>query len=154
MAIALRRWWHSFSNSRSSGVGRLIIAMFVLGTWPATASSLSVAIPALIPASRKLAFPASCSVLSAESSATFPNTEMSRCFRSAMVLVTEKFAGQTAWEGIVEVFILKDHPKATCAYAWMYRDGNQNKALVVLKIPPVDSSQTALKVAIASKATH
>jgi hypothetical protein len=30
-------------------------------------------------------------------------------------------------------------------------DGNQNRTTVVLKIPPVDLPQTAVKVAIASK---
>lgn len=70
----------------------------------------------------------------------------------ASVKVEEKFEGKTAWSGIVEVFRLIGHPKANYAYAWTYRDGNQNKTTVVLKIPPVDSPQTAVKVAIASKA--
>jgi hypothetical protein len=42
---------------------------------------------------------------------------------------------------------LADYPKAKYAYAWTYLDGNQNKTTVVLKIPPVDSPQTAVKVA-------
>jgi hypothetical protein len=46
---------------------------------------------------------------------------------------------------------LIDHPKAKYAYAWIYRDDNQNRTTVVLKIPPVDSPQSAVKVAIASK---
>ena len=67
------------------------------------------------------------------------------------VKVEEKFERKTAWIGIVEVFALVDHPKAKYAYAWTYRDGNQNRTTVVLKIPPVDSPQTAVKIAIASK---
>jgi hypothetical protein len=70
----------------------------------------------------------------------------------ASVRVEEKFEGKTAWSGIVEVFALVGHPTAKYAYAWTYRDGNQNKTTVVLKIPPVDSPQTAVRIAIASKA--
>jgi hypothetical protein len=62
------------------------------------------------------------------------------------------FEGQTAWEGTVEVFDLVGHPKAKRAYAWSYRDGNETKCVAVLEIPPVDSPQNAVKVAIAAKA--
>ena len=68
------------------------------------------------------------------------------------VPVKEVFKGETAWEGTVEVFELVGHPKSTHAYAWTYRDGKQNKPTIVLKIPPVDSPQSAVKVAIAAKA--
>ncbi|PYK40422.1 MAG: hypothetical protein DME49_00515 [Verrucomicrobia bacterium] len=68
------------------------------------------------------------------------------------VPVKEVFEGQTAWEGTVEVFDLVGHEKAKRAYTWSYRDGDQNKSIAVLEIPPVDSPQSAVKVAIASKA--
>ena len=68
------------------------------------------------------------------------------------VPVKEVFEGQTAWEGTVEVFELVGHPEAKCAYAWTYRDGGQEKTIAVLGIPPVDSPQSAVKVAIASRA--
>jgi hypothetical protein len=67
------------------------------------------------------------------------------------VPVKEVFEGQTAWEGTVEVFDLVGHPEAKRAYAWSYRDGDQNKTIAVLRVPPVDSSQSAVKVAIAAK---
>ena len=70
----------------------------------------------------------------------------------ASVKVEEKFEDKIAWSGIVEVFALVSHPKAKYAYAWTYRDDDQNKTTVVLKLPPVDSPQSAVKVAIASKA--
>ena len=69
----------------------------------------------------------------------------------ASVKVEEKFEGKTAWSGIVEGFALVGHPKAKYAYAWTCRDGDQNKTTVVLKLPPVDSPQSAVKVAIAAK---
>ena len=69
----------------------------------------------------------------------------------ASVRVEEKFESKTAWNGIVEVFALVDHPKAKYAYAWTYPDDNQSRTTVVLKIPPVDSPQSAVKMATASK---
>ena len=70
----------------------------------------------------------------------------------ASVRVEEKFEGKIAWNGIVEVFTLADHPKAKYAYAWTYHDGNQDTTTIVLKILPVDSPHTAVKMAIAGKA--
>ena len=66
--------------------------------------------------------------------------------------VKEVFEGQTAWEGTVEVFDLVGHPTAKRAYAWRHRDDDRNKTVAVLQIPPVDSPQSAVKVAIASEA--
>src|SRR3982751_5117662 len=57
---------------------------------------------------------------------------------TASVRVEERFEGKTAWDGIVEVFALVDHPKAKYAYAWTYPDDSQDKTIVVLKIPPVE----------------
>jgi len=68
------------------------------------------------------------------------------------VPLKEVFEGQTAWEGTVEVFDLVAHPQAKRAYAWSYRDGDQNKTIAVLGIPPVDSPQTAVKASIAAQA--
>ena len=68
------------------------------------------------------------------------------------VLVVERFEGKVAWQGMVEVFDLVGHQKAKQAYAWTYQDDHHlNKTIAVLKLPPVDSPQTAVKVAIASK---
>ena len=68
------------------------------------------------------------------------------------VPVKEVFEDQTTWEGTVEVFDLIGHLQAKRAYAWSYRDGNQNKTMAVLEIPPVDSPESAVKVTIGSKA--
>lgn len=67
------------------------------------------------------------------------------------VPVVEQFEGKIAWKGRVEVFDLVGHPQAKRAYAWTYRDGDQNKTIAVLGVPPVDSPQSAVKVAIAAK---
>jgi hypothetical protein len=36
------------------------------------------------------------------------------------VPIKESFHGKTVWEGIVEVFYLTGHPKASIAYAWAH----------------------------------
>lgn len=74
----------------------------------------------------------------------------SRYVRS--VPVREVFNDLVAWEGTVEVFDLIDHPKAKRCYAWSFQDGRQTRSVTVLELPPVDSPETAVKVAIAAKA--
>jgi hypothetical protein len=67
------------------------------------------------------------------------------------VPVKEIFQGQTVWEGDVEVFDLEGHPKADRVYAWSHlvgEDDKQKRYVTVLHIPPVDSPQTAVKLAI------
>lgn len=65
------------------------------------------------------------------------------------VPVKETFQGRTVWEGIVEVFELRGHPKATHAYAWISETEQKIKQhITVLKIPPVVSPITAVRAAI------
>jgi hypothetical protein len=75
-------------------------------------------------------------------------------FHRAIVPVHEAFRGQTLWRGDVEVFDLTGHPKAKRAYAWSHREGNDDKGerfVAGLEIPPVESAQTAVKVAIVAE---
>jgi hypothetical protein len=70
------------------------------------------------------------------------------------VPVTETFQGQTVWQGEVEVFRLRGHPKATLCYAWSHASGadDQGKRFVtVLELPPVTSPQTAVRTAIVAE---
>jgi hypothetical protein len=67
------------------------------------------------------------------------------------VPVTETFQGKTVWEGEVEVFNLRGHPKAKKAYAWGHVAGEDDQArryVAVLDLPPVDSPQSAVRAAI------
>jgi len=65
------------------------------------------------------------------------------------VPVTETFQGKTVWDGVVEVFELHGHPKASHAYAWISETEKQIKRhIAVLKIPPVVSPITAVRAAI------
>lgn len=70
------------------------------------------------------------------------------------VPVTETYHGETLWTGDVEVFTIRGHPRAKRAFAWSHASGKNDKArryVAVLELPPVDSPQTAVKVAIASE---
>ena len=76
-------------------------------------------------------------------------TQLHECdaLHSASVPVHEVFQGQTAWQGIVEVFDLIGHPKAKRCYAWTY--GEPEEFITVLEIPPVVDAQSAVKVGVA-----
>ncbi len=70
------------------------------------------------------------------------------------VPVHEAFEGKTIWRGVVEVFETIKHPKATRCYAWSHREGpgdTGERFVAVMGLPPVDSPQSAVKVAIASE---
>jgi hypothetical protein len=64
--------------------------------------------------------------------------------------IKETFQGKTVWEGIVEVFDLKDHPEASRAYAWAYETDNPKKPchVIVLHMGPVTSPLLAVRAAI------
>ena len=65
--------------------------------------------------------------------------------------VVSHIEGRVAWQGTVEVFDLLCHEKAKRAYAWQYYDSGQTKTVAILEIPPVDSPESAVKVAIAAR---
>jgi hypothetical protein len=63
------------------------------------------------------------------------------------VPVTETFEGKIVWQGNVEVFALRDHPKAKRCYGWSY--GEPEEFITILELPPVKSAQDAVKVGVA-----
>jgi hypothetical protein len=65
--------------------------------------------------------------------------------------IREMFQGDVVWEDAVETFDLLN-PEANCCYAWSYEQNGETQYMTVLHIPPVDSPQSAVKVAMASKA--
>lgn len=70
------------------------------------------------------------------------------------VPVHEEFQGETVWQGDVEVFDIRGHPKAKRVYAWGHATGEEDQArryVTVLELPPVDSPQTAVKAAVMSE---
>jgi hypothetical protein len=62
--------------------------------------------------------------------------------------VVEVFRGQVMWEGTVEIFNLEGHPKAKRAYGWGTGEGKDAKYTAVLEIPPVVSSNTAVRASV------
>lgn len=67
--------------------------------------------------------------------------------------VRETFQGEMVWEGVVEVFAVKGHPKASLAYAWSHKtDDGKRRYVAVLGVPPIKSAQDAVRASIA--ATH
>jgi hypothetical protein len=69
------------------------------------------------------------------------------------VPVTEAFKGELVWEGIVHIFDLEGHPKATRAYAWSSPiEGNtKRRFFAVLHIPPIVSPLDAVRAAIVAE---
>src|ERR1035438_3504346 len=71
------------------------------------------------------------------------------------VPIKESFQGQTVWDGVVEVFHLKGHPKTDRVYAWMHDTDDPaypKRHVTVLHIPPVVSLRTAVQAAIVQEA--
>lgn len=67
------------------------------------------------------------------------------------VPVTETFQGETVWQGEVEVFKIRGHPKARRAFAWAHLSGDadqEKRFVAVLELPPVVSPETAVRAAI------
>jgi hypothetical protein len=70
------------------------------------------------------------------------------------VSVTERFQGQTVWEGEVEVFKVPEHPKAENLFAWAYKESDDEpelKTVTVLSLPPITTPQKAVQAFIASQ---
>jgi len=68
--------------------------------------------------------------------------------------IQEEFQGRIVWEGIVEVFDLKDHPSAFRAYAWAhdtYHPDSPKRFTAVLHAHPIKSARDAVKAAIVQR---
>jgi len=67
------------------------------------------------------------------------------------VPIKETFQGKTVWEGIVEVFEIRGHPKTDRIYAWSHDTDDSKKPkrhVTVLHIAPILSAEAAVKAAI------
>lgn len=69
------------------------------------------------------------------------------------VPVTETFGGNIVWEGIVHVFNLTGHPKATRAYAWSspIEGSDKRRFFAVLHEGPVTGPVEAVRAAIVAE---
>ncbi|MGB6534493.1 MAG: hypothetical protein WBF58_00855 [Xanthobacteraceae bacterium] len=70
------------------------------------------------------------------------------------VPVTETFEGKTVWDGIVHVFTVHGHPKASKAYAWSspIEGSDKRRFFAVLHQGPVTSPVEAVRAAIVAEA--
>ncbi len=68
--------------------------------------------------------------------------------------VKETLNGETVWEGLVQVFNLIDHPKATVCYAWSHaiEDSTKRRFVAVLHQEPVASPGAAVRADIIQQA--
>ena len=68
-----------------------------------------------------------------------------------IVIVKETFRDSVVWEGAVHVFDV-DHPNTKVCYAWSspVEGSDRRRFYTVLKIPPVNSPQDAVRAAIVS----
>jgi hypothetical protein len=67
------------------------------------------------------------------------------------VPVKEVWQGQTIWDGVVEVFDLRGHPKTDTAYAWSHDTDdpkNPKRHVTVLHINPATSPLAAVRAAL------
>jgi hypothetical protein len=67
------------------------------------------------------------------------------------VPVKETHQGKTVWEGVVEVFELHGHPKASRVYAWAHDTDdpeNPRRHVTVLHSHPITSAALAVRAAI------
>ena len=67
------------------------------------------------------------------------------------VPVKEVFRGETVWDGIVEVFDLRGHPKTDTAYAWSHDTddpANPKRHVTVLHIHPALTPLAAVRAAL------
>ncbi len=69
------------------------------------------------------------------------------------VPVRERYGNMTAWEGVVHVFDITGHPKATRAYAWSspIEGSDKRRFFAVLHQGPVTSPVEAVRAAIVAE---
>lgn len=73
-----------------------------------------------------------------------------RALMAQFVVLT--YRDETVWEGVVEVFGLKGHPKAGLGYAWSQEtDGGGRRYVAILGMPPIESAADAVQVFLASE---
>lgn len=69
------------------------------------------------------------------------------------VPVRETFQEQPVWEGVVHVFDLEDHPKATRAYAWSspLEGSDRRRFFAVLQLGAIQTPLDAVRAAIVAE---
>jgi hypothetical protein len=69
------------------------------------------------------------------------------------VPVREEQGGRVLWDGQVQRFALVGHPRATECFAWSHTsEGKPRRHHVVLREPPVDGPEAAVRTALRADA--
>jgi hypothetical protein len=69
------------------------------------------------------------------------------------VAVREERDGRVLWDGQVQRFALVGHPRATECFAWSHTpEGKPRRLHVVLRAPPVDGPEAAVRTALRADA--
>ncbi len=72
------------------------------------------------------------------------------CEHQTTGYIHEEMDGKTLWKGSVDTYALRDHPQATKAYAWSWKDeAGETRYVAILNVPPVTSPRAAVQAAIA-----
>ena len=61
------------------------------------------------------------------------------------VPINEWFNDKPVWQGNVEVFKIRGHPKADKCYAWGFDDNGTMRAICILSISPLDTPLNAVR---------
>jgi hypothetical protein len=56
-------------------------------------------------------------------------------------VVKQPLDGRGRWKGVVDIFRLTGHPRATLCYGWQ----NNGGIILVLNVPPIASPEEAVK---------
>ena len=66
------------------------------------------------------------------------------------VAVIEKYGPETVWKGVVYIFRIEENPKTDICYAWssLIKGSKKRRYYTVLKIPPIDSPEKAVRASI------
>jgi hypothetical protein len=69
------------------------------------------------------------------------------------VPISETYCGQPVWEGVVHVFDIEGHPKATRAYAWSspVEGSERRRFFAVLQLGAIRSPVDAVRAAIVAE---
>jgi acetaldehyde dehydrogenase (acetylating) len=64
--------------------------------------------------------------------------------------VVEKYGSNTTWGGIVHIFKIVGHPDTEICYAWSsaIEGSTKRRYYAVLKIPPIDTPEKAIRASI------
>src|SRR5262245_30827385 len=80
------------------------------------------------------------------------STHQSGAVHVASETVLGLFQGRVAWDGVVETFELSGHPRAKRCHAWGYEENGVPHYTTALELPPVDSAENAINLAVAAEA--